>query len=348
MSYEFPIDPAAFFHERRAQMISSGLPVADIEAVRASVSEMWPDTPGGWCYEWSVLARRYAAEGRSEEAVQAFGWAKFPTLANAANRTALKNQLDEYLRLASSFPGTFERKIFDLPHKGTRTPVPVHIFGMPNLSNDSPVIIASGGVDGWKMDFHRLFTGFAMTGLGRVMVFDIAGTGESQVPMTADGGTEIVEGLIAVARAGGARKVAHFGLSMGGYYSAWSGLAGKVDAAIDLGGPVEAAFDPSKAAEFGMLDIVANAMGYDERPDLAQMAAARSEFSLRPLLDEDRNAPMLVLNGADDVHVPQHDTLVFDGRRDTEVHLIADAGHCAPTKFSETIPLMLRDRKSVV
>lgn len=31
---------------------------------------------------------------------------------------------------------------------------------------------------------------------------------------------------------------------------------------------------------------------------------------------------MLVINGADDVHVPQHDTLVFEGRRDTVVELI--------------------------
>ena len=42
---------------------------------------------------------------------------------------------------------------------------------------------------------------------------------------------------------------------------------------------------------------------------------------------------MLVINGADDVHVPQHDTLVFQGRRDTFVDLIPDAGHCAPTKL---------------
>lgn len=42
---------------------------------------------------------------------------------------------------------------------------------------------------------------------------------------------------------------------------------------------------------------------------------------------------MLVINGANDVHVPQHDTLVFQGRRDTVVDLIPDAGHCAPTKL---------------
>ena len=32
---------------------------------------------------------------------------------------------------------------------------------------------------------------------------------------------------------------------------------------------------------------------------------------------------MLVINGANDVHVPRHDTLVFQGRRDTVVDLTA-------------------------
>jgi esterase FrsA len=40
------------------------------------------------------------------------------------------------------------------------------------------------------------------------------------------------------------------------------------------------------------------------------------------LQDRDANAPMLVINDANDVHVPQQDTLAFSGRRATEVHLV--------------------------
>ena len=50
---------------------------------------------------------------------------------------------------------------------------------------------------------------------------------------------------------------------------------------------------------------------------------------------------MLIVNGADDVHVPQHDTLVFEGRRNTEVHLIPDTGHCAVTKLPEVMPMIM-------
>jgi esterase FrsA len=38
---------------------------------------------------------------------------------------------------------------------------------------------------------------------------------------------------------------------------------------------------------------------------------------------------MLVINGADDYFVPQADTLVFEGRAKTEVHLLPNTGHCA-------------------
>ncbi|MGW2386399.1 hypothetical protein [Streptomyces sp. NPDC001658] len=52
------------------------------------------------------------------------------------------------------------------------------------------------------------------------------------------------------------------------------------------------------------------------------------------------NAPMLVINGADDVHVPQHDTLAFRGRRDTDVHLLSDTGHCAVSKMPQVLQLL--------
>ena len=90
-----------------------------------------------------------------------------------------------------------------------------------------------------------------------------------------------------------------------------------------------------------MAGIVGNALGFDAPPKPDELSPLFADFTLRPLLDRDTNAPMLVINGADDVHVPQHDTLVFDGRRDTVVELIADAPHCATTKLPEVFSTML-------
>ena len=341
MSYQWPVDAKDLFGERYPQMINTGLPVSDVDAVRASITEMWPDAPGGWVYEWSALAARYASQGSHQLAALAYGWAKFPTLADDAKRVALGNQREQYLLAAPEFGVSFQRRVLEVPYRGASTAVPVHIFAAADVPENAPVLLTSGGVDSWKMDVHGILVGAAATAGVRVVAFDIAGTGESAVPMTPDGGAEIVRGLIAEARTLGNGLVVHLGISMGGHYSARSGLAGEVDAAIVLGGPVEAAFGADAAmAHFGMDGIVGNALGFDHRPSAEELGATIGAFSLRPLLDQDANAPMLVLNGTDDVHVPQHDTLVFRGRRDTEVHLIPDTGHCATSKLPEAVGLM--------
>ena len=90
-----------------------------------------------------------------------------------------------------------------------------------------------------------------------------------------------------------------------------------------------------------MPGIIGNDMGFDHEPTLPEFIAAAQQFSRRSLLDQANNAPMLVINGANDYFVPQADTLVFQGRRNTEVHLIPDIGHCAilggPSKMPEVI-----------
>src|ERR1700690_2038356 len=85
----------------------------------------------------------------------------------------------------------------------------------------------------------------------------------------------------------GQRRVAHLGISMGAYYSARSGLAGEVDAAINLGGPVEAAFNRNlESMQFGMDGIVGNALGFDHQPTPDEVTTELAGFSLRSLLDQ--------------------------------------------------------------
>jgi hypothetical protein len=100
MSYEWPVDVDNLFSERYPQMIKVGVPAQDVDAVRAAITEMWPDAPGGWVYEWSALAARYAAAGAHQLAALAYGYAKFPTLADTAKRVAFAHQLEQYLLAA--------------------------------------------------------------------------------------------------------------------------------------------------------------------------------------------------------------------------------------------------------
>src|SRR6202012_2398506 len=147
-------------------------------------------------YEWSKLAASYAEAGSHQQAALAYGWAKFPTLADEPKRVAPAKQLDQYLLASPGFGVDFSREVLELPYRGGTTTVPVPLFAAFDLPGDSPVVLISGGVDSWKMDVHGACVVLA-TRLGvRVLAFDIAGTGESAVPMTGAGGGEIVSGLI--------------------------------------------------------------------------------------------------------------------------------------------------------
>ena len=265
---------------------------------------------------------------------------EFPVLADDAKRKALRHQVEHYLLAAEGFPVDLDRRFLEVPHDGSSTRLPVHFLAAPDLPADAPVLIASGGVDSWKMDLHALFVAFALNTRTRVLAFDIPGTGECPIPLSRDS-VHMIDGVVAHARELGDGTVAHLGISMGGDFAAATGLASTVDAAIVLGGPVDSAFAPGRSFQFGMADIVGNAFGFDRRPSAEATSTRGAEMSLRPLLDQGTNSPMIVVNGADDIHVPQEDTLVFEDRPDTRVELLPNTGHCAVSKLGDVVPLMI-------
>jgi esterase FrsA len=240
---------------------------------------------------------------------------------------------------AQGGPVAFERHVIEAEHLGERVPVAVHQFSPPNtLTEEAPVLIASGGVDTWKEDLHPVWVAYATWTQMTVLAFDIAGTGESTVPMTPDGGADIVSSLVREARELGNGRVAHVGISMGGHFAARTGLIGEVDAAVVVGGPVKAAFAWRPQTNTNMTGVVGNAFGFQEQPTDEELAARWAAFSLADLLKGHESAPMFVVNGADDPLIPQEDTLLFQGRPGAEVHLIPDSGHCATNKIAEVMP----------
>lgn len=336
MPYEWPLEPETLFNERFSQMLTQGIPEEDARAVRTATTDMWADAPGGWVYEWSRLAARYEDAGAHALAAQAYGWAHFPTLADEPKRTALGKQLEQYQLAAPEFSATFERRVLTLPYGDTSTPVPVHILAPLGIPEQAPVMLFSGGVDSWKMDLHGMIMAFVRELPVRVLAFDIPGTGESQLHLDRPG-TQIIDGLVRTAREMTNGLVVHVGFSMGAYFAAYSGLSGIVDGAVSLGGPVDRAFAADRTWANGMADIVGNALGYDQPPSPQELSERLAPMSLRDLIEQDINAPMLAINGANDVHVPQQDTLVFDGRPRCTAQLIPDTGHCAAPKRMEAV-----------
>jgi esterase FrsA len=339
--YTYDVDPQAMFDDRTHQFAAFGIPLADILAVRARVTDMWADRPGGWSHEWSALADTYSARGDHGLAAFAFGCAHFPCLNTAARVRAQSRQLEQYELAAADFPVTFERRLIEVPYRGERVEVPVHLYSPDRAYRCRPVLLAHGGVDTFKMDFHPFCVALTLGAGITTMAIDMPGTGETPVPLdaTAD---EVIAGMVSHARSIGDGRVAHFGMSFGGNFSAMSGLTGLVDAAVDLGGPLVASFTAEHGATlpFGMRDIVGNAMHYDRSPTLDELVSGMRRLSRADLLAAQTNSPMLVINGADDYFVAESDTLVFEGRPDTEVHLLDGTGHCAVSRLPEVIAMI--------
>jgi esterase FrsA len=340
--YTYEIDTAAMFEDRAVQFAKFGIPAGEIERLRTSITDMWADAPGGWVYEWSKLAGEHADRGDHYLASLIYGCAKFPCLTDQARGQALRHQLEQFELASKDFPVSFERRIITVPFRDGTVEVPIHLYSTDGDYAARPVLIASGGVDTWKMDIHPWWVGFTQGAGVSTLAFDHPGTGETAIPL--DGhADEVIRGIADYARSLGNGRVAHFGASFGGNFSAMSGLAGIVDAAVDLGGPVVNSFEPGHLQNlpYGMHDIIGNAMHWDHSPTLDELSAALGQLNRKTLLAEQRNSAMLVVNGADDYFIPQSDTLVFQGRPNTEVHLIEGTGHVAMSKAPEVMPKII-------
>jgi esterase FrsA len=342
MGYIYNIDTKAMFEDRFDEFVSLGIPKAEVTEMRDAITEMWADTPGGWVYEWSGLARKHAEAGKMFHASLCYGCAKFPCLANEPRRAALSKQVETYLAAAPTFPVKFERRLIHVPYRGTVATIPAHIYSTTGQYNSQPVLLFNGGVDTWKMDMHGICIALAQHLAVAVLAFDQPGTGETTAPLASEA-DELVLGLLAEARRVGNGKVAHFGTSFGANYSAMTGLLGATDASIVLGAPIEHAFAPDALQKlpYGMQDIIGNGMGFDRQPSQFEFVSAIEKLARRDLLARPDNSPMLVINGADDYFVPQSDTLLFEGRNKTEVHLIPGTGHCAFSKLPEVLSMIL-------
>jgi len=343
MPYTYPIDPQAMFEDRTSQFVNFGLSLSDVTQVRDAVTDMWANEPGGWVYEFSALGRRHQDHGEHYLASLAYGCAKFPCLADAAKADALALQVQEYVAAAPTFPVEFERRVLAIAYRGATIDVPVHLLTTAEAYEKRPVLIASGGVDTWKMDSHAMFVAFAQNAGVSVLGFDHPGTGETTSAPLDAAADEVILGLVHEARSLGDGRVAHFGMSFGANFSAMTGLSESVDAAIVLGAPMEHAMSEStvESLPFGMGGILGNAFGFDRPPTPDEFKASMLQLARHELLRRPSNAPMLVINGADDYFVPQADTLAFEGRPSTEVQLIPGTGHCAISKLSEVLPTMV-------
>ena len=174
-----------------------------------------------------------------------------------------------------------------LPAGSGTVDLPVHLYTAADSFDAAPVLMISAGVDTAKMDIHNWLITFATRAGVTVLAFDMPGTAENPVPLGPDADS-VVQSLVTAARGIGNGLVAHMGISFGGNFAAMTGLTGIVDAAIDLGGPVDAAFRPERLRKlpYGMADIVGNALGFDHPVTVDELSSAARSLIRTELLQQ--------------------------------------------------------------
>ncbi len=345
MAFTFDASPRALIAERRAQFTALGLPASIADSVASRVGdELWDDEPTSWVHEWSAEAAAAQARGDLLVASLCFGIAKYPCLGNDAHAHAYAEQLRTYLKASTSFPLKFERRILGVQYHGETTPVAIHTYRRPGGSSEVPVVLMLGGVDTWKMDIHQSILEAAAHMDVIVVGLDGPGVGESKVASRPDGDL-IFAGVAEQVRGLGNGRVGAVAWSFGATWAVKLALRSEVDAAVAIGGPVEAAFDLAAISTWpnGMAGIMGNSLHRDRPfsgPRETADALSRFKLSAQGLLGDwgSDPTPLLLANGADDPYVPAIDTTMFEDRPNTVVRLEPDATHCAAEKSKDINP----------
>jgi len=171
-------------------LISEG-GIAKKEATRAfnRITDLSPQAvgPGSWVYELNLpgdvhlrQAEAFETKGNDKKALNQyrqamayFNAARFPATYTKARKDAYQKQLYTYRKVATL--SRFPLELVNIPFEGKTIRTHFHSRG----PGPNPVLIWSGGLDGWKtggMDFKRelMAAGFS------VLAIDLPGTGESE------------------------------------------------------------------------------------------------------------------------------------------------------------------------
>jgi esterase FrsA len=215
--------------------------------------------PGSWVYELNYPgdvhleeAHRHELNGKPEGALTSykramayFNAARFPATYTPERKRAYQKQLVAY-RKVSKLAG-FPLELISIPFEGKE--IKVHFHNRNDFTQSSgpqPVLIWSGGLDGWKtggMDFKKelMSTGFS------VLAIDLPGTGESEWLLEPDSDRiygEVVSYLKTRDDVDADRIAVYFG-SFSGVYAIKMALTNPdIAAAVNHSGGIHLFFNP--------------------------------------------------------------------------------------------------------
>ena len=276
-------------------------------------AEAW-SKPGA---RWENTAREAEEKGQADEAKEAYfqasayyGTGRHPFPSSPGKQEAYRKTIETYLAAARYFDPPLERIALPLRDKEV-----VGYLRLP-AKRPAPVIMHWGGIDNWKEERHSFVESMLAEGWG-CFIMDSPGTGESPV-LASDTAHEVysvaLDHLVTRPEVDPGR-IAVLGASFGGY---WSTKMAHVEperlrAAVNWGGGIHGFFQPewqqrSRNASSYLFDLIEARARLFGKKTFEELCEVMPILSLKDqgLLDKPC-APMLLVNGKDDLQVPIED-----------------------------------------
>jgi esterase FrsA len=332
----------------------------DSAAAAAAIEGLSGLDPEAWASCWGDVAERYATEAasmtdtaaRREAWLQAYRFSfvgRYPVPNHPAKERQYERARGFFLEATS---------LDDPPLQHVTVPcedgeVHFYVSRPPGVARP-PVVMVWGGIDTWKEEMYdRLGAPFRAKGLA-VLLVDIPGVGESPVLAGPDAErqwTPVFDWLAAQDDLD-ADRCAAVGASFGGYWAMKLAYThrDRLRCSVNWGGGVHVTFTPewqqkSRNASSYLMDLMparARIFGGDTFEDY--VARCEELSLLEQGLLEQPSAPLLLVNGRDDVQNSIDDIYLSLDHGDPKAARVFDGGHMGEGPVVPTILTWVTDQ----
>lgn len=356
--------------ERRfGSWVHKGAVESELDKVFRNVTDLFGSGPKSWVYENSkygeaheetankLLAKGDVAGAAEELKVAAtfYGIARFPFLHNAAAIEAYKKH-DELYLASLRLKGIPVQEV-NIPFEGKELGVHVYAQSVITPSKPAPAVVVSGGIDSWKSEMWPSVEAMLAEGFV-VLTMDMPGTGASEWTLGPDA-ERVYSAAVDYLKTRADVNPDQIGVNLrsyGGYFAVKLALLDPdVSAAVNFGGPIQDAYGENNILRLPnyMLSTVGAGFGMSRKDFVKNPDGARAKMKehvqattfkklglLKPFPDQ---APILSINGDDDLLVPVEDTYILSeaGIRQ-EIWIYPGGGHTAGKYRAENIPAAAR------
>jgi esterase FrsA len=337
------LDAARDWLLERLERSAHPLDMVDADAAREAIATLQGLDPESWAAAWGAAADRFAGAGDPLQAYRFSFVGRYPVPNHPAKEEQYARARRFFLDAVGRDEPPVERVTVPLDGEGE---LPFYVLRPAGIERP-PAVMVWGGIDTWKEEMYDR-TGALFRSQGyAVLLIDIPGVGES--PLLAGREAErqwtpVFDWLDAQDDLDSSR-VAAVGASFGGYWAMKLAHTHRehLRCAVNWGGGVHITFTPewqerSRNASSYLMDLMPARARIFGGTTFDDYVARCGELSLldQGLLDEP-SAPLLLVNGRNDVQNSIDDIYLSLDHGDPKTARVFDGGHMGEGPVVPTI-----------